>query len=64
MTDRVQSSRYYRRWITYAETASKALERLGWKPTSDFNGLVQLMVDADMKLLDDELRGRTVRVDR
>ena len=44
--------------------ASKALERLGWQPTSDFTGLVHLMVDADMKLLDDELRGRTVKVDR
>ena len=43
---------------------SKALERLGWRPTSDFNELVRLMVDADVKLLDDELRGRTVRVDR
>ena len=36
----------------------------GLEPTSDFNGLVQLMVDADVKLLDDELEGRTVRVDR
>jgi GDPmannose 4,6-dehydratase len=43
---------------------SKALERLGWRPTSDFNGLVHLMVDADVKLLDDELKGRTVKVDR
>jgi GDPmannose 4,6-dehydratase len=44
--------------------ASKALEHLGWQPTSDFIGLVHLMVDADMKLLDDELSGRTVKVDR
>ena len=44
--------------------SSKALKCLGWQPTSDFNALVRLMVDADVKLLDEELRGLTVRVDR
>jgi GDPmannose 4,6-dehydratase len=42
--------------------ASKAQERLGWKPTVTFHELVQIMVDADVKLLEDELAGRTVRV--
>ena len=30
---------------------SKAREVLGWEPTVDFDGLVKLMVDADMELL-------------
>jgi GDPmannose 4,6-dehydratase len=42
--------------------ASKARERLGWEPTVTFHELVQIMVDADMKALEDELAGRTVRV--
>ena len=29
--------------------ASKALERLGWKPKVDFKGLVEMMVDADIE---------------
>ena len=58
--------RYYRpaEVDSCAGDATKAMERLGWQPTSDFIGLVHLMVDADMKLLDDELSGRTVKVDR
>jgi len=31
--------------------SSKAREKLGWKPTVDFKGLVRLMVDSDFKLL-------------
>jgi GDPmannose 4,6-dehydratase len=43
--------------------ASKARIELGWKPRIGFEELVRLMVDADVRLLDDELTGRTVRVD-
>ena len=42
--------------------ASRAREELGWAPTVTFPELVKLMVDADVKLLDDELAGRRVRV--
>jgi GDPmannose 4,6-dehydratase len=31
--------------------ASKARERLGWAPTTDFDGLVRLLVDADVERL-------------
>jgi len=44
--------------------ASKAGEVLGWKPSVRFAELVKLMVDADVALLQDELAGRLVRVDR
>ena len=42
--------------------ASKAREKLGWKPTVDFKTLVRIMVDADVKQLEDELAGRAVRM--
>jgi GDPmannose 4,6-dehydratase len=42
--------------------ASKARERLGWEPTVTFRELVRIMVEADVKALEDELSGRTVRV--
>jgi GDPmannose 4,6-dehydratase len=32
--------------------ASKAERNLGWEPTVSFSELVQLMVDADLKLLE------------
>jgi GDPmannose 4,6-dehydratase len=44
--------------------ASKARAALGWAPTVTFAGLVERMVDADVKLLEDELSGRNVRIDR
>jgi GDPmannose 4,6-dehydratase len=44
--------------------SSKAREKLGWKPTVNFNELVEIMVDADMAALDDQLSGRTVQIDR
>jgi GDPmannose 4,6-dehydratase len=44
--------------------ATKARERLGWKPQVSFTELVRTMVDADAKALDDELAGRNVRADR
>jgi GDPmannose 4,6-dehydratase len=31
--------------------ATKARERLGWAPTVDFEGLVRMMVDADLERL-------------
>lgn len=43
---------------------AKAEKRLGWKPQTHWRELAQLMVDADMALLDDELSGRSVRIDR
>jgi GDPmannose 4,6-dehydratase len=42
---------------------SKAAERLGWRASTDFPELVSLMVDGDVRLLEDELAGRLVRVD-
>jgi len=41
--------------------ASKAREKLGWEPTVTFKELVRLMIDDDVKLLEDELAGRSVR---
>jgi len=38
--------------------ASLARTKLGWKPAVGFKELVQIMVDADVKLLEDELAGR------
>ena len=42
--------------------ASKAREKLGWEPTTSFEELVRIMVDADVKALEDGLAGRLVRV--
>jgi GDPmannose 4,6-dehydratase len=42
--------------------SSKATRELGWEPHVSFDELVQLMVEADVKLLDDELSGRKVRI--
>lgn len=44
--------------------ASKARRVLGWEPSVRFPELVALMVDADIQLLEDELAGRLVGVDR
>ena len=44
--------------------ASKALRVLGWKPSVHWHDLAELMVDADLRALEDELAGRLVRVDR
>jgi GDPmannose 4,6-dehydratase len=37
--------------------ASKAHEKLGWKPKTTFEELVRLMVEADVDLLEGRLRG-------
>ena len=44
--------------------ASKAREQLGWEPKVKFESLVTLMVDEDVRLLEDEIQGRLVRLDR
>jgi GDPmannose 4,6-dehydratase len=36
--------------------SSKARERLGWRPEVDFEGLVQLLVDADVARLRAQLQ--------
>jgi GDPmannose 4,6-dehydratase len=43
---------------------AKARRVLGWEPKTAFPELVRIMVDADMQLLEDELAGRLVRLDR
>jgi GDPmannose 4,6-dehydratase len=42
--------------------ASKAREKLDWKPTVTFKELVRVMVDADREALADQLAGRAVRL--
>jgi len=44
--------------------ASKAEQTLGWKAQTYGEALVNVMVDADIKALDDQLSGRGVRIDR
>jgi GDPmannose 4,6-dehydratase len=44
--------------------ASKARRVLGWQPKTTFEQLVDLMVDADIQLLDDQLAGRVVAAER
>ncbi|MEU7567683.1 GDP-mannose 4,6-dehydratase [Streptomyces fradiae] len=44
--------------------ASKAEELLGWKPEVRVDELARIMVDADIRRVQDELAGATVRVDR
>ena len=43
---------------------SRAAAELGWRPVVRAAALARLMVDADVAMLDDQLAGRTVRVDR
>jgi len=40
---------------------SKAKEKLGWEPATSFDELVRIMVDADVKALEDGLAGKLVR---
>jgi GDPmannose 4,6-dehydratase len=44
--------------------AARAHDRLGWQPLTFTPDLARLMVDADVRALDDELAGRLVRVER
>src|SRR5215217_109161 len=41
--------------------ASKAKEKLGWEPKVRFKELVELMVDADVTALEDQLAGKVTR---
>jgi GDPmannose 4,6-dehydratase len=41
--------------------ASKAERAFGWRPKVRLNDLVRLMVDADTKLLTDQIEGRLAR---
>jgi GDPmannose 4,6-dehydratase len=43
--------------------ASKAKRKLGWEPRTRFKDLVRLMVDADVKMLQDKLEGKVRRTD-
>ncbi len=43
--------------------ASKAKRVLGWEAKTRFKDLVKLMVDADLKTLEDQLAGKVARVD-
>jgi GDPmannose 4,6-dehydratase len=40
--------------------ASKAEKILGWKPKTNWKKLAEIMVDADIKLLDDKLSGKRI----
>lgn len=44
--------------------ASKIYSELGWRASVGFDELVRIMVKSDVAQLDDELNGRTVRIDR
>jgi GDPmannose 4,6-dehydratase len=37
---------------------SKAKRKLGWEPKTTFKGLIELMTDADLKLLQDQMAGK------
>ena len=41
--------------------ATKARQRLGWKPVVGFEELVRIMVDADIQALEDQLAGKVTR---
>jgi GDPmannose 4,6-dehydratase len=40
--------------------ATKAEKILGWKPKTNWKKLAEIMVDADIKLLDDKLSGKRI----
>jgi len=44
--------------------ASRAQGVLGWRAQTHWTALAELMVDADVQALDDQLAGRLVRIDR
>ncbi|MFG2562631.1 GDP-mannose 4,6-dehydratase [Streptomyces sp. NPDC048496] len=44
--------------------ASKARETLGWRPTVLVDELARIMVDADVRQVEDQLAGAAVRIDR
>ncbi len=52
------------RWTRSSATQSKAERLLGWKPEVLVEDLARIMVDADIRQVQDELSGVAVRVDR
>jgi len=42
---------------------SKAKAKLGWEPKTTFKGLIELMADADLKLLQDQMAGKVRRAE-
>jgi GDPmannose 4,6-dehydratase len=44
--------------------AGKAEELLGWKPSVRVEELARIMVDADIRQVEDQLAGASVRIDR
>ena len=44
--------------------ASKAKEILGWQASTQWEALAKLMTDADLRSVEDQLAGRSVRIDR
>jgi GDPmannose 4,6-dehydratase len=42
--------------------ATKAREKLGWEPTVTFEELARIMIEADVKSLEDQLAGRGIRL--
>src|SRR5581483_6954455 len=44
--------------------ASKAKDVLGWEPTTQWDALAKLMTTADLESVEDQLAGRSVRIDR
>lgn len=42
---------------------SKAKKKLGWEPKTKFKELIELMVDADLKILSDQLAGKVRRAE-
>jgi GDPmannose 4,6-dehydratase len=46
---------------TYLGDSLKAKEKLGWEPKVRFKELVELMVDADVAALEDQLAGKVTR---
>jgi GDPmannose 4,6-dehydratase len=60
-TDHVEiDPRYYRpaEVDSLQGDASKAREKLGWQPKVRFNELIELMVESDIRLLEDQLAGK------
>ena len=41
---------------------SKAREKLGWEPKTKFKELVKIMIEHDVKLFEDQLAGRNIRL--
>ena len=60
----VQDPRFYRpaEVDLLVSDPTKAREALGWQPTVDFESLVKMMVDADLKAIDHQIKHGIVRI--